>query len=121
MRKVKFPLVLDVMDLVSENAEDSVPQADAPLQVTDELRSRLQPMNAFARQRLRDRGGKHEQTDEAIQQEVKRISESQGLPTDPGTNYTAVYELMGERVTDMSSLRVLTRDCRHREPQGGFG
>ncbi len=64
-------------------------------------------MNAFARQQLRDRGGKQEQSDEAIQREVKKISESKGLQTDSGTNRTGVYELMGKLVAKHSlSLRI---------------
>lgn len=103
MRKVKFPLQLDVLDIV-----------------TDELRQSLQPVNAAVKQILKARDDRasvakrskgkvasvEEMSEDACREqerkEVAALVSASGL-TATGSNPSGIYELCGKRPERLSS------------------
>ena len=119
MRKVKFPLQFDAIDLVSEYSATSVPDE----QTTDELRNKIQPINSSAREILKDRDdrarvAKREKVADLNNTEVAlrgvekdrilqlaRENDSQ----ETGVNPTAIYELYGASNTLQSPRLPISR------------
>lgn len=115
MRKVKFPLQLDLMDLVSR-----IKTCALMFEVSDEVRNRLQPINAAARQMLSDRDdrakmnkrnhmtGVTQSIDNELDRRkeedsaIRRLSAEKGC-SDMGNNPTAIYELCGKSFRGLGS------------------
>lgn len=102
MRKVKYPLQLDAIDLVRKHARQVL-----NLQATDELRARLQPINTEMKQiiKARDERAVHAKRQNydvsgeegRLLEEKEKIMEmasSRGVG-ESGTNPSGMYELCG--------------------------
>jgi ubiquitin carboxyl-terminal hydrolase 14 len=107
MRKVKYPLHLDVSELVSTK-----PQPDTDPQLTDSVRDRVQPINAALKttvqarddrakqiKQLRGRDSSPESAEAETRSTEKARFEDVVLSNghaDVGSNPSSMYELCGE-------------------------
>lgn len=102
MRKVKYPLQFDAIDLVSKHARQVL-----NLQATDELRARLQPINTEVKQIMKARDeravhAKRQNSDISGEEgrlleekdKIMKMALSRGVG-ESGTNPSGMYELCG--------------------------